>query len=230
MLDVILTNYKRVENIPLQIQCLRAQTIPVRIVLIDNNAEGFSPVDEASRIAADVYLHVSINPLMGGIRPIFAAGLCYGEFVLIMDDDLLIPKDYCERCLKNVKPGIGIIGSEGRDFIKQQDSWTLFDFGEVDDERICDLVERCYFCRTSIFSKLSEATKLLSSRFGLACYREDDLILSFCCRLAGLKSMVMPSYEDKAFVELPAPHALWQQPGHTENRSKIVEYIKNLYE
>ena len=162
-IDVILTNHKRADNLPRIIESIRSQTVSTRITLIDNPAKGVRNVNTRCIDCVDRYIQIQQHPYTASIRVLFAQ-TALSDWVLILDDDLSLFNDFLAHLLSKRQDGIGMIGYIGRNFVQTTDSgWKMSCVSNEskDRDRTCDLIVRCYLCRTQIFSKLGEATRYL---------------------------------------------------------------------
>lgn len=229
-IDVILTNHKRSENLPRIVESIRRQTIPTRITLIDNPADGFRNVNQWCVDNVDRYIQVTRHPYFASIRVIFAQ-MSLSDWVLMPDDDLLLFDHCLEHWLSKRQENIGMIGYVGRNFVKNERG--ICEVHRVSEEskerdRNCDLIVRCYLCRTKIFAKLNEAIKLLYERVGdYSFFREDDMLMCLCNRLSRLDNLVANWLCDPPVYDFPCDGLgnSDDKQYHGQHRSKIWKHL-----
>ena len=122
---VILNTYKRLTNLPKQIESLNSQTIkPTAILIWQNQGDGEFPKEFLS-IAL-----VSQNNFNYGVWARFAFALnARTEYVCIFDDDTIPGKKWLENCLSTMKNHEGLLGTRGLKFRSKSRYTPNYDYG-----------------------------------------------------------------------------------------------------
>ena len=123
-IGVILTVYKRPQNLAEQLKAVRAQTIaPAKILVWHNNATG----TDISKIAKDCTV-IEATPNMG-VWPRFLIGMeLTTKYVCIFDDDTIPGNRWFENCLLTMKTHRGVLGTVGVTFKHStRQGWTKGD-------------------------------------------------------------------------------------------------------
>jgi hypothetical protein len=204
----ILTNYRRPLNLPLVIESIRRQTVPVEIFLWDNS--GALPVPVDLTVKASVNLHCSARWTL--------AQFASSDYVFNIDDDLALADPMViEKCIGYVGKSDTAIGKEGVTADPGAGYWGSphVSTGPAWTSSVDILKGRFIFARKScILSAMVPASVTLADpRF------EDDIALS-----SGIPHKVIPSFLHGAFRELPqGDEASWRQPEHRQSREDAFQ-------
>jgi len=192
ILDVILSHYKRARNVGKQIDAFRGGPHPVKLTLLDNPPVGYKPLSTEIATQVDRYIRVIPNPFRGAMRAVLAHS-CESDWVLICDDDLLLDMHFPYRTIEQASDDVGIYGLRGKSYTESPMKFGGRTLVHAGDECVqVDTVSCCYLIRRSILAKLGQASRLFREAVGSDIfYREDDLVMEMCCRLSGLKSVVV---------------------------------------
>jgi len=223
--EVVLTNYKRKQNLPQIVEAFRQQNVPVTITLIDN-AHPDERVDDATAKSVDKYFHIFPNPYRCFIRH-----ACFGfynaEYILIHDDDMVPGKRNVEHYLKYVTPD-RILGQIGRKICPVQ-GYNFDAIQGTDDLVPVDLVIRSYFFHISTFSIIHEfKRKLIQSRMGNLLH-QDDMLLAVC-RKGNV--FVTPQEEGDTrcnIRELDASSGEYHYPDRQRDRTRTWQLLNSLH-
>lgn len=205
----VLLNWKRPRNMPLIVESLRQQSVPVDVVLI--NSEGGS--EETFGVEKVVRVPWNAGPV---IRVVFAS-LVQSEWVLLQDDDLMIGNPVgVEQALQvaEAHPG-GIVGIFGRGLQRDYPHyWPEVYHGEAAVVKTRFLVLR---------RELMERVRMPGNGAMFA----DDLWLSLEVG-RGEPVHWVDSYIRQFVVELPKGDVgLELRPEHYENRHQFCkEYME----
>lgn len=215
MIDVVIVNYKRPDNIKPIVAAFRQQTVEAKITLVD-----------AGNVEADVDSYVKVSENNGAWNRYSTCMTLRGEFVYYHDDDMLPGPKVLENFLKYTYLPFGVLGQIGRKW--GTGSYSAFDIRAGSDPLPIDCVVRGYFLRPE---NLSYLMKCRSYHTIGSC---DDLWL---CKsmsiLGGLTTYVVPIPTDAEQMnqkELPAPFAVCERPGRGEIRNAALAAIKRLEE
>lgn len=213
-LTVVLTNWKRVENMHLILDSLSEQSAQPTIYLWNNGEELRHP-------AIDWHIHSSQNALCWPRW--FVASMAYTPYVLILDDDLLLTDAQAlERGIAymNQHAHIDICGLFGMTIsqgTKYTDSPTQTVVAEQDT--FVDIVKgRFVLLRTSALAALhlhpSPPRDVLMS---------EDILVSGALGKNRTTPHVLPSVLAGTWRNLEEPHALSHETGHWEQRELAMQ-------
>jgi glycosyltransferase involved in cell wall biosynthesis len=195
--SVVLTAFKRRENLQRQINAIRAQTHQVKEILVWENG-----TNTESAIEADGFdlLGSSSKNLGVWARFIFALNAS-GDFIWVLDDDTVPGPGWLRNALDTFTLNPGVIGSRGLRF-KSTESYLIYDeFGPnnpIDSPVEVDLLGHNWIFPTSW---LSHFFSEYPNRFDNP-YAGEDLHLSFAIQKhLGLRCYVPP--------HPPGEQAIW---------------------
>ena len=122
---VILNVYKRLRNLPKQIEAVNSQTIkPSKLLIWQNKGNEKFPEEFLSKAL------VSQNNFNYGVWARFAFALnATTEYVCIFDDDTIPGKKWFENCLSTMKSYEGLLGARGLRFKSKYRYTPNIDFG-----------------------------------------------------------------------------------------------------
>lgn len=193
MVNVVLVNYKRPDNIGLIVSALRNQTVPVRITLIDAGNVG--------GVEVDVYVKLREN--YGPWNRYATALLDQSEFTYFHDDDMIPGHKTVERFLSFRNMPFGVLGQTGR--IWGYTDYNFVDVKASDSPVQVDNVVRGYFVRTENLSYLMRWRGLVAADD----HSDDMWLCKSMAHLGGLDTFVIPASEDEKMdhQNLPEPFA-----------------------
>lgn len=232
---VVLTNWKRPQNLSLCIQAWREQSLsPASIVVIDQ-----SPLVQCFPGADDVWkVGNNLGPLCR-LWPALALAPRY-DYILFADDDLLPGKQGLQASVeaaKLISNKFATLGQEGRTFRNSsteemglpQTIWS-YRFGNTprltDGLQVVDCTVRTHLVLAPYLHRLLRLREKLPADL---CDAHDDLLL--CLGLQtdpGWPSYVLPAstLERQLILEnLPGvngPEACWKRPDHLVQRSRFI--------
>ena len=177
MIDVVLLNYKRPDNIKPIVAAFRQQTVKNRITLIDAGNVG--------NVAADVDVYIKLRENFGAWNRYTSCMMLRGEFVYYHDDDMLPGPRVLDNFLKYIDIPFGVLGQIGR--LWEGDNYNTDNVQAKTELISVDCVVRGYFLRPENLSYLMQCRKKHTAG---SC---DDLWL---CKsmsvLGGLPTYVVP--------------------------------------
>ena len=241
----IVTNYCRPNNIPLIVDSLREQTVPVDIVVVDNSPEKPDGSDtlqlmlhEKSLWADDIWRFVQNVGPPCRMAPAFMDHS--HEFIWLLDDDLLPGSKAAEHLLLNyewVDGKCSTIGEIGRvhspqgEYIKRNIRRPLH-------PRRVDMTARSHFVRTEHMRHVLDAKWQLIDRFGDEARHlvsiHDDLILCCGVQLAtGFPSyLTADAYDAETLIrkqDLPdGGGGVSAKPGFLEQRHRLIQMFQAI--
>lgn len=111
-ITVILSAYKRIDNLSKQINAINYQTIkPKKILIWQNEGGGQIPKELFSKA------YISVNNFNYGVWARFAFALnATTEYICIFDDDTIPGKKWLENCIKTMSINEGLLGTRGVKF------------------------------------------------------------------------------------------------------------------
>ena len=115
-IGVILTCWRRPENLPRQYAAVQAQSLaPSRIAIWQNFAAGVPPIEQA--VPEADYIRSNYN---WGVWPRFLLAMELDtEYVCIFDDDTIPGRRWLENCLTSMRQREGLYGTVGVVFHKR---------------------------------------------------------------------------------------------------------------
>lgn len=239
---VLLTNYKRPQNLPLVIKTWRDQSLaPASVVVVDNEPRtakhepypSFSDADDVWRIGAN------LGPLCR-LWPALALAPKY-EYVLFADDDFLPGRDgllAAVQAAKYVNDKFATIGQEGRTFsmvlgheVGEKTIWS-YKFGNtprLELPRIVDCTVRCHLVLASTLHRCLRLRERLPAQL---CDDHDDLTLCLGLQVdPGLPSYILPASTlarqliAENLAGCNGPEACWKRPDHLVQRSRFINLV-----
>ena len=111
-ITVILNVYKRLDNLPIQLDAIQSQTIKPKEILIWQNKGNLELPEKFFNKA-----YVSVNNKNYGVWARFAFALnAKTEYVCIFDDDTIPGERWFENCIDTMKNFEGLLGTRGLKF------------------------------------------------------------------------------------------------------------------
>lgn len=203
----LLVNWQRPDNMAKVIHSLRLQSVPVEVILWNNNESDDSDYD------ADLQINCSENKLC------YPRWLCAyfasTDFVFTLDDDLYIrTPDTIEQCIEFMKgrPVDTILGQTGVR-LKEVDYWNSEHvLAPTSNDEAVDVVKgRFMFMRKKFACELPVPSETFT--------RGDDIYVS-----SFSKNKCLPAFLRTSFTELPQGEVgLCDQPDHFEKRQQALE-------
>ena len=237
-ITVVITNYKRPENLDAIVPAFRNQSVkPTRIIVVDNSPSGFSPrtslkwpnlVDDVIRFRMDA----------GPCCRFAAIGLIETPLVLFSDDDI-VPGNRGIETLLETGEDVGwcfaTMGQIGRIYKRTKEGYSVKK-GNI--QRQVNAMPVDMTCRVHLAQ-----TKYLGGAIKPRCLaaedgaekdelRNDDIFLSQGLQMeSGFPSLIIGSCDRHSGLrdrELPAPHANCSRDTHRASRNTLVTRIANL--
>lgn len=217
--SVILSSYRRTENIPHMVERVKNQTVqPERIIVWNNNA-----TDDGKDIVLPDYPDVEIintNSNEWYLHGAFSAGyLLKSDYIAQMDDDMPPGPEWLEWCIKKQEetPGIytrrGLILESGRAYRPNKAYKSQVGKGELIQ---VDMVSQTIFMPAHATSCM---TWERPSTYRAGC----DIHFSYTCQKYGNYKIYVPYPEKEEQLPLYKPeelpkgesdHAMWQRNDH----------------
>ena len=203
----VLLNYKRPDNIPVIIEALRAQTLPVDILLINNSGHQTFGVKRAVSIPWNAGTWIRIPFSAQAETP----------YVMWLDDDLVPTHPqfvesmrWVTECRKDA-----IVGAWGKRLITGDNCYS--DAPDVDGW--VEVVKgRCLMFHRNLLQRVT-----LSNAIRPYPYRHDDIYLSLEIGRGEQTNWSHPPLREH-LQELPASYAESQRPDHWEGRDQCVRW------
>lgn len=239
---VVLSNYKRPQNIPLCIKAWKGQSHPPSGLVVMDNSD--SDTDWEVLGADSTW---KVKPNLGPLCRIWPAIALAPQFdyVLFADDDLLPGREGLKAALDtahHVSNKCATVGQEGRTFSSDgtedmgrvNTTWS-YKFGNTprygDRPRVVDCTVRCHL----VLAKYLHRTLLLRERVpAQLCQDHDDLLLCLGLQVnLCLPSYVLPAstLERQLIKEnLPGcngPEACWKRPDHITQRNQFINIAQD---
>lgn len=238
---VVLTNYRRPAQVAMAAEALMAQSVPCRIVVVDNH-----PLEEpesqlpavVGAVAEDVW---SMRENHGPPCRFAPALLDYrAEWVYFHDEDMLPGPRALEHFLATAErlgEHFATLGEVGRRFTPPGESQPMWAYNAGAVERgdgpvPVDMTARCHFVRRSDVAHALHFRESVLARVGAASaeavglHRHDDLLLC----LGIQRATCWPSYLTADVgegcsvrrYELPPIPAAHHRPTHVTERSRLI--------
>ena len=194
--EVVLTNWKRKNNLPLIIDAMRNQNVPCTITLIDNAPDESNAVEPHVSDQVDKYFRISRHPYSSFLR--YAShGFYEGDYLLIYDDDMIPGNECVSHFLNhaNENPDYGVLGQFGR--VVQSGVYSFRDIPQSKNRFTeVDICVCAYFVRSvPVMACIDQLKKIVISRKKDFLLQHDDMILAAACRLAKKKIALTPAGE-----------------------------------
>lgn len=191
MITVVLNSFKRQAYINKQIDCVMAQTVPPKTILIWNNGP---ELDLTSFPSNAIVANCSRNL---GVWSRFAFALnANTEYVCVLDDDTMPGKRFFETCLQQMQEKPALIGARGLRFLSPKRYQPFLTFGwdsPNSKAEIVDIVGHAWFFKRewlSVFWREQptiDAIRLVG----------EDMHFSFMLqKYAGIPTIVTPHPEE----------------------------------
>ena len=193
-ISVILTLYKRPENLKIQLEAIKNQSLkPCEILLYqDGTGDTIKIPDEIK----NEFNLIEISPENKGVweRFRFAMNNAKSDYVCIFDDDTIPGKDWLQNCYSNMINQEGVYGTIGI-LCKKPENYPKSDFirlgwaTEIKNRKEVDFVGHSWFLKREWISCMFEDTEKYQT------YRNagEDMCLSTTLRnRRGIKTFVPP--------------------------------------
>lgn len=142
---VVLNVFSRPQNLGLQIEALKAQTIIPEAIFVWSN--GYAPLD-SNVLGVDYCSLASANH---GVWARFAYALnVESPFVLVLDDDTIPGSKWIQNCLETMAISEGLLGTRGLKFRSRNSYYPNIEVGwQTQNEKIeeVDIVGHSWFFR-----------------------------------------------------------------------------------
>lgn len=222
-LEVVLTNWKRRNNLRMIVEAFGRQSFPGIVTLIDNAPTDDEAVDTEVAANVDKYYRIKNHPYGPFVR--YA---CYGfyeaDYLYFPDDDMLPGTRCLEHFIEHVSSSrdYGVLGQRGR--AVRDNAYDFADVMPVRDAFLpVDLCIRAYFVRASLLPSVHEIKREAIARDWGDLLWEDDMLLAAGCRLAGRDVALTPASNDPeasiGLKELDSSFALSARPDRIDRRN-----------
>ena len=240
---IVLTSYKRPENLKKVLGAVLKQTIPhSRLVLVDNSPRQFHPLVQHTRAFDDI---IRFEDNAGPCCRYFGAMFADTKYTLFLDDDLLIGHRFVEACYQaaeTVDDKFSTISGIGRsthrnkawrrDNSQQRIKMLKRNVKRLEVQRGIDVTCRGHFFHsTSIGSAVKYYQIAKKQGLGKSVLRNDDMFLSLGTQLdTGFKSYMTGRLDNAAetsmnIKELPSPFACSGNDDHRSSRNSVVKFF-----
>lgn len=227
--SVVLSNWKRPENIPAVHKAWRMQShAPEKIILVDNATVAYEGVDDFDQV---IRIQENVGPPARYLGAVFETN----ELVVFADDDFLPGVNGLESALSDAEQlnwKFATLGYRGRKAVRRKHGrWHLLRRNtpmSCDKPTACDVTVRIHVVQTSAIQfAIGWWHRMRESGADERELRHDDIMLclgiqartsfaSFCCRV----------HEDPEHRlikrNLSAPWAVSGMAGHQESRDELV--------
>ncbi len=229
MITAIVQSYRRQDNIPVIIECLRKQTIKPERIIVWNDNDGSGR--DLYNLGKDVEVINTNSNYNGNYGAFLAAYLADSKYIAVIDDDCPPAKKWFEFCINNQKNKVvfsefGIILMSNKYRGRKA---VVTKVGAQKKFRSVDMVGHTYF-----FPK--QAVLPMFSMRPPAWHNNCDLHFSFLARQYGWR-LLIPTVTDKdqlpisSDIKLPfssRENSMFHTPNHILNRNSYVAWaIKN---
>ncbi len=213
----ILTNYSRPENVKKIVSCLRNQTVPIEIIIINNGD---------IKDNYDVDLQISASKNLMCFPRWFACNYATAPYVFTIDDDLMfLDEDVIADCIQYSKENQCAIGGFGV-VLNGFDYWkSRHVMANTETSFEVNIIKGRFFFTPKDFLKnvpliVPETISYEAPRF------EDDIFVS-----SYINKKIIPTFLADRLIELPeGEFSLWRQRDHRESRSTATTKYFNKNE
>jgi hypothetical protein len=222
MVEVILINWKRPENVALIADAFRRQTVPVHLKLCDVAPPEFALSESTLRLFDEVFRW---NRNYGCYNR-FVIGLSVQSDLVWFHDDDMEPGPGFVEYLSSHAPEGGVWGQKGNRVAEEY----YCDLPRADAPQVVDFVSRGYLLRSEDLFWVHR----FMNKFNLWEYsHHDDIIMAKALQFytdlpATLAAMAPPDTLMNA-RNLPEPHSCWRQPGHRPARTALLGRLRQIY-
>lgn len=228
----VVVNWRRPGNIPAVVNALRAQTVPLKIVLVDNSSTLCSwrntKIDDLFTVRRN------LGPACRYLPPL-AETEC--QLTYFQPDDWLPGPRHVEHLLETAEKVNGefvSIGQDGRRVDPRRGRIIRRRSRLGDQRQRTDFLVSSELVRTDFVHHAVNFRCRMIEAFGdKVSLFEDDLFLSFGIQwLTGFASYLTPKPESEQqrwrVARLPSPHALCSRANHDEIRTEFVRQAMKL--
>lgn len=212
--EVVVCNWRRPKNIPKILALLHAQTVPVKLTLIDASENGIDGrgFDRVFRV-----------PNMGSWNRFAIAGSYDCDYTLFIDDDVLPSRDCAAHLMDQaikLQNEFAVLGFRGR---KYADGKIEVMDEEDETVRSAQWLARVYFIKTERI--IHVLTERLRCRLELP-MSHDDAIMGFgITRHTGLPCYVLPSPAGMKWDDLPDNDAVWKTANYIDSLAECLHKL-----
>lgn len=248
---VVLTHWKRTENLVHQVRAFRAQSVPVTIAIVDNAEIPISDrrlreqypqsLHEVAEAVDDVYtLRVNRGPSCRFVAPFFDLD---HKYTLLYDDDALPGPGAVEHLVSvagDLRDSFSELGVVGRNFAEDETGRPKYRRKDVDRSKGSQpggtqwvhMIGRAHFFLTRLVGGVLELRRKLV-RSGVdprMIDRHDDLGCLGMTTVQLRPTLLPPSPDGCELIdrELPDDHAIHRQDGFIRERNEMLAALHRL--
>lgn len=231
---VILTGYRRINNLAHQLQAIRTQSVPFHELVVwgndCNNSGGGYP--DLIKPKESYVLTYDKN---WGVWPRFLIGLqMESDYIAVFDDDTIPGRNWFENCFKVLDAcGPTLLGSCGVVFPtgEREPAVGLGWKAPCDDTVAVDIVGHAWFFHRDLLRDFAQAPP--SIKFHTA---GEDYWLSYCAQRRGMAVACPPHPENNKEMwgslyglQLGTDgHAIYAQPGEPEKKAHVHNVLRAI--
>lgn len=231
-IEVVLTNWKRKNNLPILVEAMRHQSVSCSITLVDNAEDDADAVDLETARAVDKYFRIKEHPYGPALR--YAChGFYDAEYLFVCDDDLVPGKECLAHFLSHIEAHseYGVLGQFGRNIYATH--YGHSDVPRVDHEFVSVSLCVCaYFLRKEILTGFDLLKKQIVESGQESLFWDDDMLLSASCQLSNRRLALTPMDSNREtyvkFRGLPQPFALSAMSNRAQKRMETWNNIQKL--
>lgn len=227
LVEVVITNWKRPNNVIKIINSLRSQTVPVTITICDGHDSEKFELD--SSIIRNTDRIITLNNNYGPFNRYIPIGLFDHEYTFFLDDDLL---PGC-RCVEwflhyaNSLTDFGVLGEFGRSLDKNG-IYKIEDVPQWNAFKEVDIIIRAYFVKTKYLSNIIKLKSIFSSI--PTNLLEDDILLCASMKMfSNLWCFLVPYSFDNSFsVDISSLEEDFALSGRIDHRQRRINFTSML--
>ena len=222
MLEVILINWKRPQNIEKIAAAFRRQSLPCRLKLCDVSTEEFRLSHESRQYFDEIF---TWERNYGCYNRFVIALSVQSEFVWFHDDDMEPGAELVESLLATQHSG-GVFGQKGN----RCDNLYYHDIPKIAEMQRVDFVSRGYLLKSEDVFWIHK----FMNAFSLWEYsNHDDILMAkavqfYTGRQAVLSVQVEPARMMNS-LNLPEPHSCWRRPQHRIERTELIGKLRSIF-
>lgn len=227
LVEVVITHWKRPNNVIKIINSLRLQTVPITITICDGHDSEKFKLD--SWIIHNVDRIITLNNNYGPFNRYIPIGLFDHEYTFFLDDDVL---PGC-RCVEwflhhaNLLTDFGVLGEFGR-LLDKNGIYKIEDVPRWNMLKEVDIVIRAYFVKTKYLSNIIKLKTIFSSV--PTNLLEDDILLCASMKMfSDLWCFLVPHSLDLSFsVDTSSLEEDFALSGRVDHRQRRINFVSRL--
>jgi hypothetical protein len=223
MIEVILINWKRPENVARIAAAFRRQSQPCLLKLCDVSTEEFRLNPETLQCFDEVF---TWKRNYGCYNRFVVALSVQSEYVWFHDDDMEPGTELLKSLAAAAHRG-GIFGQKGN----RLDNMYYSNVPKTTESQQVDFVSRGYLLRSEDIFWIHK----FMNKFSLWEYsNHDDILMAKAVQFyTGYSAVLSPQIEPSAMMDminLPEPYSCWRRPEHRVERTELLSKLRGIFQ